>query len=73
MKTKALFAATLIGIGALAAQSMAAEPAAAGQQDAAVSGRADASKTRAHRGGKHCHHGQRYARMGHGEIGRAHV
>ena len=64
MKTKALFAATLIGIGALAAQSMAAEPATAGKQGADASARADAPDAR--RSGKHHHRGHRFAHAGAG-------
>lgn len=64
MKTRALFAATLIGIGALAAQSMAAEPATAGSQGAEASARADAPDAR--RGGKHHHRGHRLAHRGAG-------
>lgn len=66
MKTKALFAATLIGIGALAAQAMAADPVPADR--GAVADRAGAEAAREHRGGKHQRHhrGQRFAHAGGG-------
>ena len=66
MKSKALFAATLIGIGALATQAIAAEPADAGKQRAAASDRVEASEAHARRGGKHHHRGHRFAHMGNG-------
>lgn len=69
MKTKALFVAILVGLGALSAQALAAESAAADRQGAAVSERADGSKAHARRGGKHHqrgHRGQRFAQAGRG-------
>ena len=64
MKTKALFAATLIGIGALAAQAMAAEPVVPAKQGAGMSGHAEASEKQARRGGKHRQRGHRFAHAG---------
>lgn len=66
MKTRALFAATLIGIGALTAQSAAARPPNSAGADAALSGRAGDAGEHVLRGSKHRHPGHRIAAMGHG-------
>lgn len=65
MKTTTLFAATVIALGALSAQAMAADPAQAAQRDASASERTDASEMQARRGGKH-HRGHRFAHRGQG-------
>ena len=69
MKSKALFVATLIGIGALATQAIAAGPADAGKQRPAASDRVETSETPARRGGKHRHRGHRFAHMGYAGHG----
>lgn len=65
MKTTTLFAATVIALGALSAQAMAADPAQAAQRDASASERTEASEMQARRGGKH-HRGHRFAHRGQG-------
>lgn len=70
MKTRSLFAAIVIALGALSAQAIAAEPAAAADRGASASDRADAQDRQARRGGKGHHRfghaGHRSARHGQG-------
>lgn len=66
MKTRSLFAATVIALGALSAQAMAANPAQKDERGAAASERAVAADQQVRRESRHHHRGHHSARRVHG-------